>query len=223
MGLYTSHYRFARWIGAPSLFMAFVRAYCRLRVDGIEHLPRTGAFLLAANHSSHADTAVVYATMPPTLRRRVVAAAARDYFFNNGVRQVVSRVLFNTIPITREGVSSEDPLRHAVRALREGYGLLMFPEGTRSPNGEIGPFRSGIGRLIAQFPGLPVIPVAIIGTDRVLPKKATLPLPHPVQVRFGAPIYDLSATLTDKSSWRVAAQELRQAVIQLKQEGGEAS
>jgi 1-acyl-sn-glycerol-3-phosphate acyltransferase len=203
--------------------MAFVRAYCRLRVDGIEHLPRTGAFLLAANHSSHADTAVVYATMPPTLRRRVVAAAARDYFFNNGVRQVVSRVLFNTIPITREGVSSEDPLRHAVRALREGYGLLMFPEGTRSPNGEIGPFRSGIGRLIAQFPGLPVIPVAIIGTDRVLPKKATLPLPHPVQVRFGAPIYDLSATLTDKSSWRVAAQELRQAVIQLKQEGGEAS
>jgi 1-acyl-sn-glycerol-3-phosphate acyltransferase len=202
--------------------MAFVRTYCRLQVDGIEHLPRTGAFLLAANHSSHADTAVVYATMPPEMRRRVVAAAARDYFFNNGVRQVVARVLFNTIPVTREGVSGGDPLRHAVRALREGYGLLLFPEGTRSVDGDVRPFRVGIGRLIAQFPGLPVIPVAIIGTDRVLPKNAILPLPHPVRVRFGAPLCNLSPTLADKSSWRAAAQEVRQAVIDLKQEGGTA-
>src|SRR5256885_17031974 len=78
------------------------------------------------------------------MRRRVVAAAAQDYFFDNGLRQFASRMLFNTIPVPRTAFGSSDPLRHVVRALREGYGVLLFPEGTRSQNGELGPFRGGV-------------------------------------------------------------------------------
>ena len=73
--------------------MAFVRFYCRLHVEGLEHIPQTGAFILVVNHSSHADTAVIFAALARPMRKRVVAAAAQDYFFDNGLRQFASRVL----------------------------------------------------------------------------------------------------------------------------------
>ena len=195
--------------------MAFVRFYCRQRVDGLEHIPQQGSFILAANHSSHADTAVIFAALPRPMRKRVVAAAAQDYFFDNGLRQFVSRVLFNTIPVPRSAFASSDPLRHVLRALREGYGVLLFPEGTRSQNGELGPFRSGIGRLAAEFPNVPIIPVWLEGTARVLPKKASFPRPVSVVARFGAPIDHSPAQLDNKTSWRTVANELREAVIDL--------
>jgi 1-acyl-sn-glycerol-3-phosphate acyltransferase len=200
--------------------MAFVRFYCRLRVEGLEHLPPTGSFILAANHSSHADTAVIFAALPRAMRKRVVAAAAREYFFDRGLRQFVSRVLFNTIPVARNAPFGEDPLRHVVRALREGYGVLLFPEGTRSQNGQLGPFRSGIGRLAAEFPDVPIIPAWIAGTAQVLPKKAAIPIPRPmhVHVRFGAPLDHSRATLANKATWRAVANDVREALIRMREE-----
>ena len=215
MGLYTSRHPIARLELVSRPFMAFVRFYCRLRVDGLQHIPQAGAFILAANHSSHADTAVIFAALERKMRKRVVAAAAQDYFFDNGLRQFVSRLLFNTIPVPRNAFGSIDPLRHVIRALREGYGVLLFPEGTRSQNGQLGPFRSGIGRLMAEFPNVPVIPVWLQGTARVLPKKASIPRPVRVHARFGAPVEHMPARLDDKASWRVAATQVRDAVEHL--------
>ena len=217
MGLYTSRHPIAR-IGLPTrLFMAFVRFYCRLDVEGLENVPHAGAFILAANHSSHADTAVVFAALPRKLRRRVVAAAAQDYFFDNGFRQFVARILFNVIPVPRKIVSSTDPLRHVIRALREGYGVLLYPEGTRSRNGELGPFRSGIGRLAVEFPNVSIIPVWIEGTAKMLPKSG-FPIPRPVRVkvRFGEPLKSERAWLTERSSWRFVAGKVRDAVVRLR-------
>ena len=216
MGLYTSHHPIARLELVSRPFMAFVRFYCRLRVEGLEHIPTSGAFILAVNHSSHADTAVIFAALARPMRKRVVAAAAQDYFFDKGFRQFVSRVLFNTVPVPRTAFGSSDPLRHVVRALREGYGVLMFPEGTRSQNGQLGPFRGGIGRLAAEFPTVPIIPVWLDGTARVLPKNASFPRPVRVCARFGAPAQHSPALLDDKASWRVAATQVREAVMSLR-------
>ncbi len=216
MGMYTSHHLAARMNWPGLLFMAFVRRYCNLKVIGLDNVPATGAFILAANHASHADTAVIFASLPPPHRKKVLAAAARDYFFDNGVRQYVSRVFFNTIPVAREPKKGEDPLRHVVRALREEYGVLLYPEGTRNQSGGIGPFRSGIGRLIAEFPGLTVIPTLLQGTDEVMPKKALFPRPRPVSLHFGAPVPDLHADPENKASWRIAAEKVREAVIRLR-------
>jgi 1-acyl-sn-glycerol-3-phosphate acyltransferase len=218
MGLYTSHHPIARLELVSRPFMAFVRFYCRLRVDGLEHIPQSSAFILASNHSSHADTAVIFAALARPMRKRVVAAAAQDYFFDNGLRQFASRMLFNIIPVPRSAFGSSDPLRHVIRALREGYGVLLFPEGTRSQNGELGPFRSGIGRLAAEFPNVPIIPVWLEGTARVLPKKASIPRPVSVTARFGAPVEHAPAQLDDKASWRVVAAQVREAVIHLRPE-----
>ena len=216
MGLYTSRHPIARFELVSRPFMAFVRFYCRLRVEGLEHIPRSGAFLLAVNHSSHADTAVIFAALARPMRRRVVAAAAQDYFFDNGLRQFTSRVLFNTIPVPRTAFGSSDPLRHVVRALREGYGVLLFPEGTRSQNGQLGPFRGGIGRLAAEFPEVPIIPGWLEGTARVLPKNASFPRPARVRARFGPPAQHTPARMDDKASWRVVATQVREAVLQLR-------
>jgi 1-acyl-sn-glycerol-3-phosphate acyltransferase len=217
MGLYTSRHPIARIGVVTRMFMALVRFYCRLRVAGVENIPRVGAFMLAANHSSHVDTAAIFAALPAELRRRVVAAAAKDYFFDDGPRQLFARIMFNVIPVSRSISTSSDPLRHVVRALREGYGVLLFPEGTRSQNGQLGPFRSGIGRLAAEFPDIPIVPVWLDGTARVLPKKAAIPIPRPatVSVRFGTPVAQTPARLGDKSSWRAVANEVREAVILL--------
>lgn len=217
MSLYRSRHVAARFV--PGIFQAFVRLYVRPRVEGIENIPTEGSFIIAANHNSHADTAVIFTALPRHARKRFVAAAAQDYFFQGGPWQFASRILFNAIPISRDRRGGQDPLRHLSRALREGYALLLFPEGTRSKNGTVGPFYSGIGRLIADFPGTPVVPTYLEGTSRVMPKGKVVPRPFKVTVRFGAPML-IKAHPKFRATWKSAAEEVRDAVLQL---GGLAS
>ena len=212
MSLYTSHYPFTELV--RKLFFTYIRLYFRPQIKGTEHIPLEGAFILAANHASHVDTAVIFSTLPPSLRQRTVAAAARDYFFEGGWQQSTARILFNAIPVDRDTIKGEDPLRHVIRALDEGYGVVIYPEGTRSMTGQIGPFRRGIGRLIAMFPDVPVIPLRVSGTARAMPKGAAAPRPLTVHVRFGPPLH-LKASLDDRASWQAAADAVREAVLQL--------
>lgn len=212
VSLYRSRHLAARFV--PYLFSTFVRAYVRPHVIGAHNLPAEGPILLASNHVSHADTAVIFTCLPRHVRRRFVAGAAQDYFFRGGPWQLVSRVLFNAIPISRDTKRGQDPLRHAVRALREGHALLLYPEGTRSKNGSLGPFRSGIGRLVSDFPGLPVVPIYVSNTAKVLPKGASFPRPIRVEVRFGEPLM-LNAQPKFRATWQIAANDIREAIIQL--------
>jgi 1-acyl-sn-glycerol-3-phosphate acyltransferase len=212
MSLYRSRHLAARFI--PRLFTTFVQLYVRPKVEGREHLPLEGSFIIAANHSSHADTAVIFTAVPRAIRGRFVAGAAQDYFFQGGPPQYFSRVLFNAIPIARDRRGGQDPLRHLSRALREGYAVLMYPEGTRSKDGSIGPFRAGIGRLIAEFPGTPVVPTWVGGTTRVMPKGKLIPRPHRVAVRFGEPRL-IKAHPRFRATWQSAADEIREAVVAL--------
>ncbi|PDW00505.1 lysophospholipid acyltransferase family protein [Candidatus Viridilinea mediisalina] len=212
MSLYKSRYRGSRIL--PALFNAFVRTYTRLKVEGAEQLPQEGSFIIAANHQSHADTAVIFAAVPKLMRKRFVAAAAQDYFFQGGPPQYLSRVWFNAIPIARDRRGGMDPLRHLGRALREGYVVMMFPEGTRSTSGTLGPFRAGIGKLIAEFPGTPVVPTWVGGTARILPKGVFIPRPFRARVRFGAPL-QIKAHPKFRATWQSAADEIREAILQL--------
>lgn len=212
MSLYKSRHRAARFV--PGLFAGFVSLYARLHVEGRENLPAEGGFLIAANHQSHADTAVVFAALPKHVRERFVTAAAQDYFFQGGPPQYFSRVLFNAIPIARDRRGGQDPLRHLSRALREGYVLLMYPEGTRSKDGALQIFRPGIGRLIAEFPGTPVVPTYIGGTAKVMPKGKFVPRPAKATVRFGEPIFP-KAHPRFRATWQSAADEVREAIVHL--------
>jgi 1-acyl-sn-glycerol-3-phosphate acyltransferase len=140
--------------------------------------------VIVANHSSHADTAALIAALPA--RRRPVVAAAADYWFGGGFRPAVCRALCGAFPVRRSGGGSAD-LAAAARLLTAGHDVIVFPEGTRSRDGQVGEFHRGAARLAAAA-GVPLVPVGISGTRTLLAPRSGGRLRRArVTVRIGAP------------------------------------
>ncbi len=162
------------------------RAVCRalggLTVSG--ELPRQKAYVVVANHGSHADTAALLAALPPAARP--VFAAAADYWFDVPVRRAVASGLAGILPVRRGEHGAYGALLAAARqALDAGRTVVVYPEGTRSTDGRVGPFHSGAVRLAADC-GVALVPVAVLGTRDVLPKHGRVRR-APMEVRIGAP------------------------------------
>ena len=163
-----------------------------------------GGCVVVANHSSHADTAVLLAALPPMAKPVFVAAA--DYWFDVPVRRFIASSLAGVLPVRRSGGGGFEAMLAAVRpALEAGRTVVIYPEGTRSTNGIVGEFRSGALRLAREC-GVPVVPVALTGTADVLPKGGHYS-PAPMQIRIGEPV--------DPDS--VSAPQLREQVVTLKE------
>ena len=177
-----------------------LRLFVPLRVYGTEHLRSNGPYIFAANHASHLDAPLVLAALPLRLRLRLRVAAAADYFFTNWWKSTVVRCLINAFPFERKGPTSCDSLAHAGQLLKAGRSILLFPEGTRSKDGHIQPFKKGVGRL-AVAGTAPVVPVWLEGTHAALPKGARRLHRQLITIRFGRP---LSFTPNDDVSFVVA-------------------
>jgi long-chain acyl-CoA synthetase len=152
--------------------------------------------------------------------RELVVLAAKDYFFNTGLRRFAARNFTRLIPFDRERAQLES-LDQALSELAAGRSVLMFPEGTRSPDGAIHEFKSGAGYL-ALHAGCDVLPIHLSGTFEVLGKGRLLPRRAPVEVRIGRvmPIADLRMVAQDAEgagAYRKLADCMRQAVIGLAQ------
>lgn len=161
---------------------------CRpLRVEGVDHLPTEGGpTIFAANHSSHFDTLLVLRALPPRLRQRVVVAAAEDYFYSNPLKGAAVSLLLNAFPFKRNG-NALCSLRRCEKLVANGWSLLLYPEGTRSPDGVLGTFQPGVGLLAARM-GVPVVSVCVEGAHALLPKGRCLPRRGPVAIHFGRPM-----------------------------------
>jgi 1-acyl-sn-glycerol-3-phosphate acyltransferase len=165
-----------------------MRLFVGLRVRGREHILGSDQFILVANHSSHLDTASLLSLFPLTRLRKVRPVAAADYFERNAFVSVLSRTMFNILPIARRGITSENnPLRSMQSALERGESLIIFPEGTRAVGDEMGPFRTGVAHLVEKMPDVPVIPAYLVNMGRSLPKGEFIPVPFFCEVRLGAP------------------------------------
>ncbi|MEZ0350957.1 lysophospholipid acyltransferase family protein [Mycobacterium sp. pR1184] len=144
-----------------------------------------GGCVVVANHSSHADTAVLLAALPPAAGP--VFGAAADYWFDVPVRRFIATSLAGILPVRRCGDGNYAALLAAAGpALKAGRTVVIYPEGTRSTDGTIGEFRSGAIRL-ARDCGVPIVPIAIAGTAEVLPKDGRYS-PAPMHVHVGAPL-----------------------------------
>ncbi len=166
----------------------------------------SGGCVVVANHSSHADTAVLLAALPAGAQP--VFAAAADYWFDVPVRRFVASSLIGVLPVRRSGTDTYAQLLAAARpALKAGRTVVIYPEGTRSTDGNIGEFRSGALRL-ARDCGVPLVPVAVLGTAEVLPKGASFVSHAPMHVRIGEPVDPHSAS----------APQLREQVIALRED-----
>jgi 1-acyl-sn-glycerol-3-phosphate acyltransferase len=142
-----------------------------------------------ANHSSHLDFVVIWASLPGLSRRRVRPVAAADYWRRGRVRSFLAARVFRAVLIARDGVGRQNnPLEPMLRVLEEGEDLIIFPEGTRSRDGVVQEFKSGIYHLARRFPEAELVPVHLENLNRILPKGEFLPVPLLGRVGFGAPV-----------------------------------
>ncbi len=138
-----------------------------------------------ANHGSHLDTVTLWAALPPELRRRTRPVAAKDYW-GGGLRAVIAHRGLNAVLIERQRKSpGEDPLAPLHAALAQGDSLILFPEGTRNPGEQPGPFKSGLYHLALAHPEVEPVAVYLDNARRSLPKGSLLPVPLTCTARFG--------------------------------------
>ncbi|WP_309065192.1 lysophospholipid acyltransferase family protein [Microbacterium sp.] len=198
---------------------ALARAVYRPRVEGRENVPLDGPVILASNHLSFIDSMAIPIAAP----RPVHFLAKSSYFEGTGFKGALSRDFFTSvgaIPVRRgAGQAALDALDQQRQLLEQGLAVALYPEGTRSTDGRLYKGRTGVAFLALQT-GAPVVPVGLIGTDRVMPVGAKMPsLRERVTVRFGEPL-DLSrhGAASSGRARRFATDEIMAAIHRLSEQ-----
>jgi 1-acyl-sn-glycerol-3-phosphate acyltransferase len=183
-------YQLSRIIAGP-----FLHTIWRPKVTGIKHIPASGGAILAANHLSFVDSVF----LPLMVERPVTFSAKSEYFTASGpAARLMAAYLkaTNQLQMDRAGPrAAQDTLEAALALLQAGDLFGIYPEGTRSPDGRLYRGRPGVGWLALKS-GLPVIPVGMVGTGRVLPPGSVVPRPGRIEVRIGAPLEFPASTLS---------------------------
>jgi 1-acyl-sn-glycerol-3-phosphate acyltransferase len=193
-----------------------IRTMFRPEVTGADNVPRAGGVILAANHVSFSDEIFT----PLAARRQVAYLAKAEYFTSPGARGWVMKTVMEGIgqvPVERGDMrAAAASVDVCVDILNQGRAFGIFPEGTRSPDGRLYKFRTGVAR-IALRTGVPVVPVGLVGTDKVQPTGSRKWHREPVAVRFGPPL-DFSGRPEDERSAKVLreiSEQIRRAVQDL--------
>jgi 1-acyl-sn-glycerol-3-phosphate acyltransferase len=151
--------------------------------------PDTCQRIYFANHTSHLDALVVWASLPPDVRRLTRPVAAKDYWNGGVVRRYLARS-FNALLIDRKEIKvHRSPVDYMIREAGNKFSLIVFPEGGRNTSGELGEFKSGLYYLSKKRPDWELIPVHIDNLNRVLPRGEFLPVPLLSCITFGPPIW----------------------------------
>lgn len=170
------------------LFRVVSRIFLRYRTIGAEHIPKKGGVLLAANHASYADIPLLGCGVA-----RRLAFLGRSNLFPNPALKWMLRSL-GWIPLKTDRLDRQ-AFGEAIKLLKAGKPVVIFPEGTRTPNGKLQPGKPGIGVIVAEAE-CQVVPVYIGGTYKVLPMGSSRIRLHPVVVTFGEPISFSEGTQT---------------------------
>ncbi len=204
--------RALRWFSQRMILKPLVWSLTSVTVTGRSNIADLhGPFVLVANHSSHLDTPVLLGSMPGRLGTTVGVGAAADYFFDARWRAVITGTVFNAFPVARNG-SGRRGL--AASLLEQGQPVMVFPEGTRSRDGEMHEFTPGAAALCISR-GVPCVPVGLRGTYAAMPRGRNWPVrgrPR-VQVSYGMPMYPRADETAGQFTTRIAAAvaELRDA------------
>ena len=201
------------WIMKNLVAGPLLKTVFRPWVVGTENIPKTGPVILASNHLSFIDSIF----LPLVIDRRISFLAKSTYFEGTGFRGWLSRTFFQSIgaiPVRRgAGQAALDALDLQRQLLDEGLAVALYPEGTRSTDGRLYKGRTGVAFLALQT-GAPVVPVGLVGTDKVMPVGAKMPtVSERITVRFGKPL-DLSphGPATSGRARRLATDDIMAAI-----------
>ena len=193
---------FLRRVSLPTWILPLGRVFMRIHVRGLEHLDGVpGPVVFAANHQSLLDVPAIMLALPAAWRYAIAPAMAKELFaahFNrakfgsrawatNSLSYYLACQFFNAFPLPQREAGTREALRYMGEVARDGYSILIFPEGERTMTGGIGRFRSGVGMIGSRL-GMPIVPVRLDGLDRVLHRQMRFPKRGPVTVSFGTPI-----------------------------------
>lgn len=212
--------RFVRYLYQSLFLRPYTRYLSSLEVRGTEHIVGPGPFIFAANHTSNVDAPVLLSALPPKERQRTVVAAAMDSFFMDPFRAFRTVLFFNGIPIDRHRVNRRSA-QLALELVQDHWNLLIFPEGGRTPDGDIQEFKGGVAYLADRSRAV-VVPTYLHDTGYLRAKKyAKAPKfvdqpnqrRHHVIVAFG-PIL----TIGEDENMRRFGARVEEAVIELGRE-----
>jgi 1-acyl-sn-glycerol-3-phosphate acyltransferase len=204
-------YRMSKVVAGPIL-----RTLVRTDLTGTENIPATGPVLVASNHLSVIDS--IY--LPLLLKRPLVFAAKSEYFTGTRLRDRATAAYLratNQLSTDRAGArAAQDMLDAALARLQSGEMFGIYPEGTRSPDGRLYRGRTGVGWL-ALHSGAPVVPVAMMDTEKILPPGSSVPRPGRIAIRIGEPLTfeALRAEGTGARQRRAVTDEVVQAIQKL--------
>lgn len=182
MGSRVFYWLMKHWVIGPLLTTVF-----RPWVKGLENVPKTGPVIVVCNHLSFVDSVF----LPLMIDRQMAFLAKSDYFTGRGIKGFFVRLFMTSagqLPIDRSGgKASEASLNAGLAVLAEGKVLGIYPEGTRSPDGRMFRGRTGVARMVLEAQ-VPVIPCAVVDTEKVMPLGSTVPSVHRVGVVIGKPM-----------------------------------
>ncbi|GED88336.1 lysophospholipid acyltransferase family protein [Streptomyces sp. NPDC091412] len=196
-----------------------LRLVFRPRIEGLEHVPASGAAIVAGNHLSFSDHFV----MPAILKRRITFLAKAEYFTGPGIKGRLTAAFFRSagqIPVDRSGKEAgQAAIREGLGVLSKGELLGIYPEGTRSHDGRLYKGKVGVA-VMALRAGVPVVPCAMIGTFEAQPPGKVVPRPHAIEIRFGEPLdFSRYAGLeNEKAILRAVTDEIMYAILSLSEQ-----
>lgn len=196
-----------------TLIIGFVKLLTGAQAFRRGFRPHAAQRIYFANHASHGDFVLLWATLPKYLRRKARPVAGADYWNKSALRRYIAGRVFRAVLIDRERKeNSPDPIEQMVEALSGGCSLILFPEGTRNTTDHVLlPFKSGLFHLATQYPRAELVPVWINNLSRVMPKGEPLPIPLLCTVTYGAPLLRIDGE--DKTAF---LQRARDALLALR-------
>ena len=185
--------------------------YFRIRSFGKENIPKTGGILFISNHASYLDPPLIGMHIPG----KVYYMAKKELFDFSLFSWFLGKL--NAIPIKRGGVDRE-ALKRCRGILDQGNALLLFPEGTRTRDGDLGSVKPGAAMLVADLTQVAILPVYIHGTYRALPRGKWLPRPNKISIFFGIPfkIPQKGVAMDKKTYYKSISNRFQEALVRLK-------
>lgn len=196
----------------------YLRVWHRLTITGQQHLPTTPPFILVANHASHLDTLALAAPLAWRLRDRIFPIAAGDVFFQTPLASAFAAWMLNALPMWRKKCGPHAMAELRRRLTDEPCAYILFPEGTRSRDGRMMPFKPGLGMLVAGA-RVPIIPCYLAGCHRALAPGQRWPRPGRIHLQIGEPIV-FDHLPNDREGWQHISQIMEERIRTLQESVG---
>ena len=178
------------WFTHRILSRLFLRVFVGVRFDSGDFLSKEKQFIIVANHNSHLDTMTIMASLPRNVLHKVRPVAAADHFGKTKLKAKLSNFFINALLIQRKRDKENqenDPIYQMIKALDDGYSLLVFPEGTRGTPEVQQPLKPGVGVVLSQRPAVKYVPAYMKGMGKAMPKDDSLIVPHISTLLYGKP------------------------------------